>query len=46
MLINLGSVCEPNPCVNFGVCCPTYDGSFFCICLHGYEGLRCEFSNN
>ncbi|RNA00791.1 endothelin-converting enzyme 1 isoform X2, partial [Brachionus plicatilis] len=37
------SVCEPNPCANFGVCCPTYDGSFTCICLYGYEGFRCEF---
>ena len=38
-----GSVCDPNPCANFGVCCPTLEGTYNCKCLLGFEGVRCEF---
>ena len=40
---NLGLVCDPNPCVNGGQCCPTDIGTYNCKCPFGFEGVRCEF---
>lgn len=42
----IGQICDPNPCVNMGICCPSRDGTYSCKCPLGYEGVRCEFSKS
>lgn len=43
-IYNKGQVCDPNPCTNNGICCPSERGTYSCKCPLGYEGVRCEFS--
>ncbi len=37
-----GSVCDPNPCLNDGVCGDNGDGTFSCDCPWPWEGPICE----
>jgi len=36
------SPCDPNPCVNGGVCNELADEGFLCSCAEGYAGDQCE----
>ena len=40
------SLCEPNPCLNGGVCVASQSGqqSFTCNCPFGFEGNLCQRS--
>ena len=36
------SICNPNPCLNSGVCTVGNSGTFVCACPAGFIGTRCE----
>jgi hypothetical protein len=40
--LNLGKVCEPNPCLNGGTCSPYGLDTYSCNCPFGFTGRNCE----
>ena len=34
--------CDPNPCLNGGVCVPGFGAEFTCECKDGYVGRLCH----
>lgn len=41
-IVRTNDVCKDNPCLNAGSCMPNGVGGFFCQCLNGFVGNRCE----
>nr|XP_033467828.1 hyaluronan-binding protein 2-like [Epinephelus lanceolatus] len=41
-LVDFADECDPNPCLNGGICNHAADGSFKCLCPEPYTGKKCQ----
>ncbi len=41
-IIRANNICNNESCLNAGTCMPNGVGGFFCQCLNGFIGNRCE----
>ncbi|KAG8008694.1 Hyaluronan-binding protein 2, partial [Nibea albiflora] len=41
-LLDITNSCDPNPCLNGGLCDTTADGGFVCSCPEPYTGKKCQ----
>ncbi|XP_051274058.1 hyaluronan-binding protein 2-like isoform X1 [Dicentrarchus labrax] len=41
-LMNISDECDPNPCLNRGICDHDADGAFKCLCPEPYSGKKCQ----
>ena len=39
---SINSVCNPNPCLNNGVCEISAANSYTCTCSSGFNGVNCQ----
>ena len=42
--IFISDLCEPNPCLNGGVCSQISNVQFICNCVNGFTGTTCQTS--